>query len=88
LFGKPPAVVELKLPEARPLPIQPEAKPRKKPMDVEKDSPPELNGTGDSPSPVAATDAKTDPDGSAPRAPGGSIPAPRKKVKPKKGKKG
>jgi len=88
LFGKPPAVVELKLPEARPLPIQPEAKPRKKPIEVEEDSPPELNGTGDSPSPEAAPEAKTGPESSAPRAAVGPIPVPRKRSKPKKGKKG
>jgi hypothetical protein len=77
-------VTELRLPEARPLPVQPEVKPRKKPRDVDKDSPPERKGTGVSPSPGAAPDAKTGPDGSARLAPGGSIPVPRKKVKPKK----
>ena len=88
LFGKPPAVTELKLPEARPLPIQPEPKPRKKPVEVEEDSPPEKTSTADSPSPEAALDAKTVPEVSAPRAAVGPIPVTRKKSKPKKGKKG
>jgi flavin-dependent thymidylate synthase len=88
LFGKPPAVVELKLPEARPLPIRPEAKPRKKPTDVEKDLPLELDSTGDISSPGTVPEAETDQDGSAPRAAVDSIPVSRKKVKPKKGKRG
>jgi len=40
LFGKPPAVTELRLPEPRALPVQPEAKPRRKarPARAEKDA--------------------------------------------------
>jgi hypothetical protein len=78
LFGRPPAVRELKLPEARPLPILPEAAPRKKPRTRDRNSPPRHQ------------DSKIVPDGVSPRplgdpgVPGGSTSASEKKGRPKK----
>ena len=59
LFGKPPAVTELKLPEARPLPVEAEPKPRKRPKNPDGNSPPRHK------------DTKTGPEGNAPRPLGG-----------------
>jgi flavin-dependent thymidylate synthase len=63
LFGKPPAVTELKLPEARPLPVQPEPRPRRKPAKQQTD--PETR--------QPHTDAVAD--SGAPPAPAVSVPA-------------
>jgi flavin-dependent thymidylate synthase len=75
LFGRPPAVTELKLPEARPLPVMPEAAPRKKPRNRDKNSPPRHQ------------DTKTGPDEVSPRPPGdpgGFTSVSEKKARPKK----
>ena len=81
LFGKPPAVTVLKLPEARPLPVLPETAPRKKPRNRDRSSPPRHQ------------DTKTGPDGNVPDptgvpgVPGGSIPVSGKKARPKESEK-
>jgi len=82
LFGKPPAVTELKLPEARPLPVQPVAKPRKRARSSNRNSP------------QGRKDTRVRPGGNALTAsgglgvPDGSAPASKKKAKPKKNKRG
>ena len=81
MFGKPPAVTVLKLPEARPLPVLPETAPRKKPRNRDRSSPPRHQ------------DTKTGPDGNVPDptgvpgVPGGSIPVSGKKARPKESEK-
>ncbi|HTW90769.1 MAG TPA: FAD-dependent thymidylate synthase [bacterium] len=78
LFGRPPAVTELKLPEARPLPVQTEKAPRKRPKNRDRNSPPRHK------------DTKMGPDVNVPDstgAVGGSVPASGKKLRPKKSEK-
>ena len=102
LFGKPPAVTELKLPEARPLPVEIEAKPRKMPRNRDGSLPPRQKGFGDSLRAGTVPDTRKSPDGDTPRplpvrtssfplSPshlGGSVPASAKKARPKKSKRG
>jgi len=78
LFGKLPAVTELRLPEARPLPALPEVPPRKKARNRDRTSPPVPEETKTAP---AGDDSQ--PAG-GPEDLGGPTPVSGKKTRPKK----
>ena len=87
LFGNPPAVTELKLPEARPLPTRARSKPRKRARGSGNGALPGHKGAGNGLRTGAGSGAGLGQEATTPAAPSVSTPVSKKRVKPKKRKK-